>query len=73
MVAVVDVENPIWEKVQSGASGQTFALPVANQEKSVRTDGGCICSHVRVNSQKGPQVGTSNCSFFLINPIVRTV
>ena len=30
-------------------------------------------SHLRVNSQKGPQVGTSDYSFFLINPIVRTV
>ena len=65
------VENPILVKIPSGVSGQTFALPT--KKKCVRTDGGRICADVCVNPQKGPQVGASNCTFFLINPILRTV
>jgi len=51
-------------------SGQTFALPA---KKKVSEQMEVASSHVCVNSQKGPQVGTSDCSLFLINPIVQTV
>jgi len=36
LLAVLPVENLILEKVRSGASGQTFALPT--KKKSVQTD-----------------------------------
>ena len=62
----VTVENPILEKVWSGASGQTLALPT---KKKVSEQ----MEVASVNSQKGPQVGTSAFPLFLINPIERTV
>jgi len=65
------VENSILEKVRSGASGQTFASPT-KKKVSEQMEVASVPTYASI-LKKGLKWAPVSVSFFLINPIVRTV